>query len=70
MKLFDACYFKQFQEGDYYEDGDGFVVANTMEEALGLCLEAHPETKAEYWWFEEIRLDQVNVSVCMRNINQ
>ena len=69
MKLFDACYFKQFQFGAF-DDGAGFVVANTMEEALGLCLEAHPETKAKYWWFEEIRLDQVNVSVNMRNTNQ
>ena len=64
MKLFDACYFKQFQYGAY-DDGVGFVVANTMEEALGLCLEAYPETEAKDWGFEEVRLDQINVSVCM-----
>jgi hypothetical protein len=38
------------------------VVANTKEEALGLCLEYHKYSKAENWGLDEVSLTHPHVS--------
>ncbi len=53
MKVFIAKYSWYGKYGAF-QDYNYVIVAETKNVALGLALETHKETDAQYWEFEEI----------------
>ena len=61
MKVFTADYYKSFGIGAYQEY-QYVVVANTKREAMGLLLDAEPNTSSYGWRLEEVDTGEVGAT--------